>query len=91
MDCLCENKDYNPPSLIVQHILTPLSLSGLASPQGIGNITAHQKLSHWCELNLGMSPHRARYLDLTGRLTESAALQAAPVPDVAVSKCSHRP
>jgi hypothetical protein len=44
------------------------------------NSTNHQQLSHRCKLNLVMSPHRARCLDLTGRLSESASMQPVPVP-----------
>jgi len=57
----------------------PLSLSD-PSPQGVGNSTNHQQLSHRYKLNLVISPHRARCLDLTGGLRESAAMQPVPLP-----------
>jgi hypothetical protein len=60
--------------------LTPLSLFDPSSPQRGGNIACHQQLSHQCKLNLVRSPHEALFLDLTGRLGESATMQPLPVP-----------
>jgi hypothetical protein len=57
MDWLCGNKG---DSRAVQ--LAPLNLSDSSSSHAGGNSTTHQ------QLNLVMSPHRARCLDHTGRL-----------------------
>jgi len=40
----------------------------------------HEQLCNRCKLNLVNSPHRARCLDLMGRLIESTAMQPVPVP-----------
>jgi hypothetical protein len=59
--------------------LAHLFLPEPSLPQGLCNSMYHQQLSHRYNLNLAMSPHRARCLDLKRRLTESAAMQPVPM------------
>jgi hypothetical protein len=77
MDWLCRNKGHNLPYPTVQH--STLLLCDPWSPLTGGNSTNLQQLSHRCKLNLVMNPHKARCLDLTGRLSETTTRHPVPV------------